>query len=333
MKWSNIIGHSANKLFLEQVLQAQNKPHAYLFCGMNGIGKRLMAIFFAKALLCEQPAEHSFEPCENCFACRAIESDNHPDYILLHKQSQERSIKISQIRASIMNQTGRTANRSRYRICIIDEADRVTNDAMNSLLKILEDPPPDWIFILISSQEELLLPTILSRVVKVKFSRLNIEEIGSCLSKHIFDQQELDLAVRLGDGSIGNALKLSEEKSLVLRARAKEFLQEIIREKSYYQGLSFDKAKKMELESAVMMLEFMIFFLRDALLLKVRANDNIWNIDEQESLLLEIAQLDMKKIRMMMKNIDSTRIAVQKYASVTIMLESLYIKLVEIIKG
>lgn len=333
MKWSDIIGHSANKLFLEQVLQAENKPHAYLFSGAEGIGKSLVAKLFAKALLCEQLREASLEPCGQCFVCRAIENDEYPDYILVHKQLKERSIKIAQIRESIMTQTGMTANRSSYRVCIIDEAERVTGDAMNSLLKTLEDPPPNWIFILISSQEELLLPTILSRVVKVKFSRLNVEEMNICLSNHIQNKQERELAIRLSDGSVGNALKFLEEKSLILRERAKELLQEIIRVQSYYQGLNADKNKKLELESAVMMLEFMNFFLRDALLWKFQVSGNIWNTDEQENLLPELAQLEVKQIRLMMKNIDSTRIAIQKYASVTMMLESLYIKLVEIIKG
>lgn len=333
MKWSDIIGHGANKIFLEQVLQAKNKPHAYLFCGAEGIGKSLIAKVFAKALFCEQRSESSFEPCGNCFVCRAVESDSYPDYILVHKHLKERSIKISQIRESIMSQSGMASNRSRYRVCIIDDAESVTSDAMNSLLKILEDPPADWIFILVSSQEKLLLSTILSRVVKIKFSRLNVEEMNTFLAKQILNKQELDLAVRLSDGSIGKALKFVEEKSQIIRGRSKEFLLEIIREKSYYKGLSADKNKKLELEAAVIMLEFMNFFLRDAVLLKLQANDNIWNTDEQENLLLELVQLDAKKIRMMMKSIDSTRIAVQKYASVTIMLESLYIKLVEIIKG
>ena len=143
--WDDILGHEQNKEFLARLLQPGNRPHALLFYGPEGIGKKQLALRFAKTFLCQKPDEH---PCGRCESCRLINlaehSFAHPDFILVEQEAPGKDLKIEQIK-EMSRQAAFAPALSSHKVCVIDAADRMTVEAANSLLKLLEEPPPNWL--------------------------------------------------------------------------------------------------------------------------------------------------------------------------------------------
>lgn len=137
--WDDILGHEQNKEFLARLLQPGNRPHALLFYGPEGIGKKQLALRFAKTFLCQKPDEH---PCGRCESCRLINlaehSFAHPDFILVEQEAPGKDLKIEQIK-EMSRQAAFAPALSSHKVCVIDAADRMTVEAANSLLKLLEE--------------------------------------------------------------------------------------------------------------------------------------------------------------------------------------------------
>lgn len=181
--WDDILGHEQNKEFLARLLQPGNRPHALLFYGPEGIGKKQLTLRFAKTFLCQKPDEH---PCGRCESCRLINlaehSFAHPDFILVEQEAPGKDLKIEQIK-EMSRQAAFAPALSSHKVCVIDAADRMTVEAANSLLKLLEEPPPNWMFILVASRLERLLPTILSRVIQLRFDQIPLALTQEALNR------------------------------------------------------------------------------------------------------------------------------------------------------
>ena len=213
--FDQIVGHQQNKEFLERFLNREERPHALLFYGPEGIGKCLLAKEFARAFLCLGSPQET-RPCSRCESCRLLnfETGNfaHPDYLYfdpLTDEEQEKKktkiISVNQIR-SLIKQSAFGPTLSKHKICIINEADTMNTEAANSLLKLLEEPPDKWFFILVASSVSRLLPTILSRVIQVRFTPLSVQETKKALLTKDIPEAEADLLAHLSDGSLGQAL-------------------------------------------------------------------------------------------------------------------------------
>lgn len=163
-------------------------PHALLFSGIPGIGKLTVAETFAMALNCRQnPPDHPQDssagepPCGKCPTCLKISNQRHPDIITL--KPQKKTLRIDQIRDLLSTLAMKPFNAS-HRVVIIDEAQALTPEAGNALLKVLEEPPPDTILILISLQKSDLLPTIVSRCRHIHFQPLSPQDLATLLQRH-----------------------------------------------------------------------------------------------------------------------------------------------------
>ncbi|WP_447979787.1 DNA polymerase III subunit delta' [Candidatus Nitrospira bockiana] len=164
--FDGVIGHEGPKALLRAAVARDRVAHAYLFYGEDAIGKRLMAVRFAQALNCEA-AEAG---CGTCRSCRQIESYTHPDALLIEPDREQANpqVKIEQIR-EIEQQIIYRPLIGRFKVVVIDEADRMTLGAANALLKTLEEPPAHSVFILISSKPFALPATITSRCQGLRF--------------------------------------------------------------------------------------------------------------------------------------------------------------------
>ncbi|RUM39929.1 MAG: DNA polymerase III subunit delta' [Desulfobulbus sp.] len=214
--FSGITGHERPLRFLSRVIQSNRLGHAYLFSGPEGIGKATVARAMAAGLLCTDPQKSV--PCGHCPGCLQFVSGNHPDF--LHIAPEGASIKIDRIR-SLKRQLAFAPFSGGLRIILLEEVQSLRREAGNSLLKLLEEPPPDNLFFLVASDNEPVLPTILSRCQVVSFAPLAYPLAADVIRRQnpeLEHDQALKLA-RITEGSPGRALAIEAGEALALFAR------------------------------------------------------------------------------------------------------------------
>ena len=220
-----ITGNQKAKDFLKKLLSSQQKPHALLFEGIEGIGKKLCAQAFAQTLLCENK-----NACGICTHCNRFKDNIHPDYFFIEPDSKIKkdSISIDQIRF-LLKETAYPPKLSEHRVVIIDGMELLTIEASNSILKLLEEPPNGWLFLLITSAIDKLLPTITSRTTLIKFYPLNKTEVASFLEKNnLIKIHDIDIASSLANGSIGFAYRYGNKDAEKTRQYALTFCQKAL---------------------------------------------------------------------------------------------------------
>ena len=212
MPFSDITGHERTIGLVQAALRNNRLAHAYLFHGQVGIGKCLTAVRVAQALNCEQPpASDNQDSCGTCRSCRQIAARTHPDYTVIEPDQEAATpqIKIEQIRAIEQQFIYRPLVGER-KICLIDDADRMTIGAANALLKTLEEPPGHSLFILVSGRPHALPITIRSRCQSLRFTppaRTQIE--AAVILKREIPPDDARLLAVLADGRIGEALTMN----------------------------------------------------------------------------------------------------------------------------
>lgn len=189
--FEKLVGNDEIKKILEQAVKSNNNSHSYIFSGVSGIGKRLFAQEFAKHVLCLKESN-----CGNtCDSCIKFTTNNHPDYMLIEPEG--KVVRIDQIR-KMQEKIAEKPILSQNKIYIINDADVMTEESQNCLLKTLEEPPEYAIIILVVSNTSKLLATIKSRCVTIKFSKISDSE----LKQHFKDYT--DEQIKLLDGSFKN---------------------------------------------------------------------------------------------------------------------------------
>ena len=202
-----VLGQEQAVRQLKNALQNKVISHAYLFLGPEGVGKRLTAFSFAAALNCQNPL-NGYKPCGKCPACKKIEHDNYPDLHILEPQGQ--SIKIEQIR-EMQGKISYKKLEGKYQIVILEDAQKMTVGAANSLLKILEEPPQGTVFILIADNSRLMLPTIISRCQLIRFVALRSEYISRILEYNYgIGKEDAEQISLLSGGSVSQGLQIKE---------------------------------------------------------------------------------------------------------------------------
>lgn len=199
---------------LRNMLSSGRMPHALLFVGPAGIGKMLVARTLAAAILCGAGRD---EPCGGCPSCRLVAQGAHPDLVVLAADGT--SLKIDQIRA-LQHEAALAPYYGAGRVFLVEEAERLTVQAANSLLKILEEPPAGSVFILTAASQHAMLPTVVSRCRVFTFRPLAPEALARLLAARGTDGARAATAARLSGGRVGEALALLAEGGLGLRDAA-----------------------------------------------------------------------------------------------------------------
>lgn len=158
-------GKVTPKILFEALLKKERIGHAYLFEGPSGTGKKELAIWTAKAVLCLNPTVEN-QPCNQCINCTRIQTNNHPDVMQVKPDGQ--SIKVDQIRY-LKSEFSKSGIESARKVFIIEDAHKMTTGAANSLLKFLEEPEGKVTAFLLTTAKNRLLPTILSRCQNIQF--------------------------------------------------------------------------------------------------------------------------------------------------------------------
>lgn len=210
---------------LEGYLRSGRIANAYLFAGPEGVGKRLAARLFAQALNCSS----SEAPCRECDSCAAIEGHRHPDVLLFSPERGSLTIGIDQVR-SLKNAVSLRSAMGGYKVAIVAEADRMTQEAANALLKTLEEPPEKTTLILTTSQSDSLPRTIFSRCQRVPFGLLRLETLQSVLMEQEgMKGPDARLWALLSGGRLGVALRECHSGQFKLRESALLCIMKILR--------------------------------------------------------------------------------------------------------
>jgi DNA polymerase III subunit delta' len=221
MSFLDIYGHERQIAILQKAIAQRRVGHAYLFSGINAIGKKTLAGEFAKALNCDE-GDNLHDACGQCPSCLKIQHSNHPDMIFIEADGQ--FIRINAIR-EIQEQMKFKPLEGRWRAVIIDEADKMRDEAANALLKTLEEPSASNILILISSRPYSMPATIISRCRHMRFNPLPAAAIARFLVEQKgIDEQKSGLLAGLSGGSIGRALELDQEDVVAYRAEIMQLL-------------------------------------------------------------------------------------------------------------
>jgi len=223
MSFKDIRGHDRPIAILKKYIQSGRIPSALLFLGPAGIGKGMVARALAGALNC---TEETSIPCGRCPACLKIEKGQHPDFYILGRSDEKNNgdtsaVKIDQIR-QLQNRISLKAYEAKFKVVIIENAHNLTAESSNALLKVLEEPPPDTVFLIISSKRALLFKTIISRCQILRFSALPPAELEIILRKDYgLTTQEAHFLAYFSEGRLGAALKyrddaLFREKNMII---------------------------------------------------------------------------------------------------------------------
>ena len=210
--FKNILGQQKAVLSLQAQLRTNRIAQAYLFAGPEGVGRKKTAIEVAKALNCRD--KEQIEPCDECPSCRKIDKNIHPDVHLIdfawqaglleEKPEQQTQIKIDVIR-EIQREISLKRFEGNYKVFIIDQAEKMSQSAMNCLLKTLEEPPENSLLILVTTSQDMLTQTIISRCQIIKFNRLMDSVVHKILTEKFNLSTNLDRITKFANGSVAKA--------------------------------------------------------------------------------------------------------------------------------
>lgn len=342
--WEHILGHDAQKAFLKNYLQAKERPHALLFCGAAGLGKRELAFAFAKALLC---ASHTgADSCESCRLMNIAAHDfSHPDFLLVKREfntdkNRYEDITVAQVR-DLISKTAFAPVMGQTKVCIIDDVDCMGSPAANSMLKLVEEPPEGWVLLLIATSVNRLLPTILSRVVQLHFAPVALPLVEQKLREQGIAANEAAALARLAEGSIGQALKLyaGDKQNGVnfsvfeYRKQAWAFLEALPLNMplNYLAGRTWQDSKLQRAE-AQLLVQLWQLLIRDLLLCKLQLYDRIYNIDFTDALRTQCRGWSVAGLKKALAATGEAYLALGQFVGVKVALEVLALKIDEAYK-
>ena len=201
-----IRGHQRVRDFLHAAVANDRLPHALLFAGADGVGKRSLALALVAWLLCEADGD---DACGTCASCRQLPAGSHPDFQMLSVATGKKEIGVDRVR-DVKRFTQLRPVRGSVKVALIDDAHMLTIAAQNALLKTLEEPPEHSLLILVANNPDALLPTVRSRCQRVQFSPLSNDVVVEILTRdHGIAPATARQLAALAEGSPGRALALS----------------------------------------------------------------------------------------------------------------------------
>jgi DNA polymerase III subunit delta' len=297
-----LLGHDWAVSLLKQHIAHDAVRHAYLFAGPPGVGRRTLALRFARALMCTQPPAPG-ESCGTCRACLQIESMQYPDLAVIQAEAEGAVLKIDQVR-EVNHSLSLKPYQSKYRVALFLRFQEANLNAQNALLKTLEEAPGHAILILTADNAEQLLPTIVSRCEIMRLRALPLEAVEAHLLQHGASPEDARLLAHLSNGRPGYALRLlADPDALKSRAERLDDLRELMPATRVKKFAYADKlAKDKDIFRRV--LQLWSSYFRDVMLAAAQADSPLANVDRAEEIATLAKQLSLPQARKTVGNLE-----------------------------
>ena len=311
-----IYGHKNILALFNKIVSSQKIANAYLFIGESGFGKEFMAKYFAMMINCKSGSK----PCLSCPSCIQMISGNHPDIFFIEPDGI--SIKVETLRNVVINNAYVKPYNSYKKIFIIKEAEKMTEQAQNSILKTLEEPPEYGLFILTSSKMDGLLPTIVSRCEIIRFTRESDEVIEDYLiNEKKIDRSKAKKIASIANGNYGKANLLIDEGYSRIRSELGDILYNVINQDKALRLESFkffDENREMIDD----IIDIMFSYLRDLIILKLLGSEEcIINKDMSDKLRMLSTNLTGFKLNNIINEIEELAFNLKSNANYQLAIE------------
>jgi len=326
MAFDDILGNSRSKRILRKALQRGRIPNSLLFMGPEGVGKRDVALVLAKAMNCLQEKDDS---CEVCSSCKAINNKNFPDVMVISPD--KNSLKINQMRE--MKTTAYLKPMiGRKRIFVLEDVEKMNDEAANSVLKILEEPPVFTHIVLITHNPYLILPTIHSRCQKLVFSPILREDIEQELVSRGEEAERAKIISLLVKGNLKQALSLDWEEVQTIRNKAWQLFCALLRGERvspFLKNYAYKRRDSLE-EEFVNVVEILSSLCRDLLLVKEGGSlDLLLNPDYASEIQEAQNLISLGQIMNFLVKIDFALFALRRNLNVNLLVSSLFSSILE----
>jgi len=330
-----VVGQNRAVSLLEASLERKVVAHAYLFIGPAHVGKMTLALNLAQALNCEAAEP----PCGECLSCQKIASARHADVQIIglatngdSTETKSRAeISIDQIR-QMQHSASLPPFEGRYKVFIIDGAEKLSSEAANCLLKTLEEPVSKVIFVLLTTNDNLLPATVISRCQRLELSPLATTEVEAALtSRGDMEPQRAKLLARLSRGRLGWALSAALDDGLLQqRAEKMQGLLDIVNadyEERFTYAAEMATRFSQKRESAQEVLELWRGWWRDLLLVKIGCNESITNVDLESTLIDSARGYKLTQIKAFINSIQAAGEQLRQNANPQLVLEMLMLNI------
>ena len=323
MSFNSVIGQKEAVEILQDEIRQGRISHAYLFSAKSGSGKSKLAFEFAKATFCKEEEDDS---CGSCINCRKMEHQNHPDFKLISVLEGKNAISIDQIR-DLKKEIAYKPYDSDHKIYIIEDAEKMSKEAANSLLKTLEEPPSFATIILLVEDSGKLLPTIVSRCQQIQLKNVSHKKIKKLLLDRGLTEQQAEILSRTAAGSPGKAFEALElDDYFSERKNIYDFLKDV---ESKNTMEIFQITEKI---TSLIKADFPCFNLlsdwyRDIMMIKQDYLDAVINKDYIEELKRLAVEMSQQKIINNLDLIDRTEEYITRNVKEELSLEVLFFKL------
>ena len=325
--FKDVVGHKDILKYISSAVENNRVSHAYILNGERGSGKKMLANLFAMTLLCETGDN---EPCGKCHSCKQAESGNHPDIIRVTHEKPN-SISVDDIRTQVNNTVDIKPYQGPYKVYIIQQADMMTPQAQNAILKTIEEPPSYAVFLLLTENAETLLPTINSRCVMLKLR--NIKD--TLIKKYLMENLEIpdykaDMCTAFAQGNMGRAIMLAnsdhfneirEEAVQLLKHISEMELNEIV---AAVKNIS---VYKLEITDY---LDIIMIWYRDVLLYKATKEiDKVVFKDQLQSIKEQARKSSYEGIELILESLEKAKARLKANVNFDLVMELLFLTIKE----
>ena len=326
MNFHDVCGQEALINHMQNAIRLGKISHAYIISGEEGYDKLPLAEAFAQAVLC---SNLNIEPCGECSSCRKAIHHNHPDIIYISHEKPN-LISAREIREQIVGTIDIIPYESKRKIYIVEDGELINEQGQNILLKTIEDPPDYATLIILTTNKDMFLPTVISRCVCLDMQPVNNEIIKSYLMRKGIVDYQADMAIDFAEGNPGKALMIADDVDFKERRR---LIISIFRDYTCYDPNDISRlAERLEKDSENIdsYMDLLLIFMRDALILNTTGDENRVHFREEMGAVRDLSKQPLSRINELINTVYEAKNRIDTGVTVSFAIEIMLHKMKEI---